>query len=104
MLFIEQNVSNDLPLPFFIEWDEPFEERMKSLRDDGTITLVNEKLIISSCEFVANNPEKRIEEWGNLLNITPLKNSIKLPNTNLLFINRTNKRERLVNVHITENK
>lgn len=104
MLFIEQNVSNDLPLPFFIEWDEPFEERMKSLRDDGTITVVNDKLIISSCEFVANNPEKSIEEWGNLLNITPLKNSIKLPNTNLLFINRTNKRERLVNVHITENK
>lgn len=104
MLFIKQNVANELPLPFFIEWQEPFEERMKSLRDDGTITSVNDKLIISSCEFAANNPEKRVEQWGNLLNLTPLENSLKLPNTDLFFISRINNRERLVNVQITEIK
>ena len=104
MLFIKQNVSNELPWPFFIEWQEPFEERMQSLRDDGTFTSINDKLIISSCEFAANNPQKSIEQWGKLLNLTPNENSLKLPNTDLLFINTIINRERLVNVQITETK
>jgi hypothetical protein len=104
MLFIEQEVSDELPLPFFIEWEEPFEERMKSLREDGTITSENDSLIISICEFAVDNPEKRAEEWGQLLNLTPTENSLKLPNTELLFHKRSHDIERLVNVQITEYK
>lgn len=102
MLFIEQDVSEELPLPFFIEWEEPFEERMKSLREDGTITSINDKLSILSCELAVGNPEKRVNEWSNLLNLPSTKSSLKLSNTELIFTKSTNKRERLVNVQITE--
>lgn len=102
MLFIEQDVSEELPLPFFIEWEEPFEERMKNLREDGTVTSVNDKLSILSCEFAVANPEKSMIEWSNLLNLPWAENSLKLSNTELIFIKSTNKRERLVNVQITE--
>jgi hypothetical protein len=102
MLFIEQDVSEELPLPFFIEWEEPFEERMKSLREDGSITSINDNLSISLCEFAVTNPEKRVNEWSHLLNLPCTENSLKLSNTELIFIKSSNKRERLVNVQITE--
>jgi hypothetical protein len=104
MLFIQQDVSNELPYPFFIEWEEPFEERMKSLREDGTISSENDRLIISICEFAVDNPEKRVEEWGHLLNLTPTENALKLPNTELLFRKRSHDIERLVNVQMTDSK
>lgn len=104
MLFIQQDVSNELPYPFFIEWEEPFEERMKSLREEGTITSENDHLIISICEFAVSNPKKSIKEWGNLLNLPPTDNALKLPNTELLFHKRPDDMERLVNVQITEDK
>jgi hypothetical protein len=102
MLFIKQKVSEELPWPFFIEWDEPFEERMQSLREDGTITSENDKLNISTCEFATHYPEKKVEEWGNLLNLPPSENSLKLPNTELLFHKSSQNIERLVNVQVIE--
>jgi hypothetical protein len=104
MLFIEQEVSDELPYPFFIEWEEPFEERMKSLKEEGTISSENDKLIISICEFAVSNPKKSVEEWGHLLNIPPTENALKLPNTELLFHKRPDDMERLVSVQITEDK
>ena len=102
MLFIKQDVSEELPLPFFIEWEESFEERMKSLREEGTITSVNDNLSISLCEFAVTNPEKRVNEWSHLLNLPCTENSLKLSNTELIFIKSSNMRERLVNVQIKE--
>ncbi|MDX1805752.1 MAG: VOC family protein [Paenisporosarcina sp.] len=104
MLFIQQDVSNELPYPFFIEWEEPFEERMKSLREEGTITSENDKLVISICEFAVSNPKKSVEEWGHLLNLSPTENALKLPNTELIFHENPDDMERLVNVQITEDK
>ena len=42
MLFVDQPVSNELPYPFFIEWEEAEEKRFAKLREDGTISSDNE--------------------------------------------------------------
>ena len=39
MLFVDQPVSNELPYPFFIEWEDPEETRFAKLREEGTILL-----------------------------------------------------------------
>ncbi|MBO1913185.1 VOC family protein, partial [Microvirga sp. 3-52] len=44
MLFINQQPSANLPLPFFIEWEKGDEARLTELREDGTILPDNEKL------------------------------------------------------------
>lgn len=100
MLFIDQRVSNELPFPFFIQWDEPFEIRMRRLREDGTITPENENLDLARCDFAVKDPEKIAKHWGELLNITPSENLIRLPNTELYFLKSTQINERLSHVHV----
>jgi hypothetical protein len=77
---------------------------MKSLKEEGTITSENDKLVISICEFGVTNLKKSVEEWGHLLNLPPTENSLKLTNTELLFHKRPDDVERLVNVKIIEDK
>lgn len=100
MLFINQEVSNELPFPFFIEWEEPFEERMQSLREDGTLKVFNENLEISQCEFAVKNPEHYVKMWGNLLNVSPDGHSIHLANTKLVFLKNNHEKERLAHVEL----
>ncbi|WP_019413287.1 VOC family protein [Paenisporosarcina sp. TG20] len=103
MLFINQEVSNELPYPFFIQWEETFEERMQSLREDGTITSVNDNLAISRCDFAVYDSQKKLEEWSEILKVSPSNNSLKLPNTELLFLESKAVKERLVSIHTTKN-
>jgi len=102
MLFIEQKVSEELPYPFFIEWDEPFDMRMKRLRQDGTLKPYNEKLQISKCEFAVQDPDHDVREWGKLLNAAISEHTIGLVNTELVFKKVNHGKERLVNVEILE--
>ncbi|QUW23794.1 VOC family protein [Sporosarcina sp. Marseille-Q4063] len=102
MLFVDQQPSANLPLPFFIEWEKDDEERFNELREDGTILPDNEKLIITECIFTVNDPEKAAEEWSSLLSTTHSENTIALPNADLKFIGKEQKvkEERLAEVVI----
>lgn len=104
MLFIDQEVSSDLPNPFFIQWEEPLEMRMKSLKEEGTITLENQKLSIARCDFTVRDPEKVVEKWSEFLNLIPLGNTLVLPNTELHFIKSSDKLERLRNVYVEKSE
>ncbi len=86
MLFIEQELSSNLPLPFFIEWDESEEERSASLYADGTMSVNNEKLKITECHFSVSSPKEEVVKWAALLSLEVSdENTIKLPNTLLKF-------------------
>ena len=103
MLFVEQELSSKLPLPFFIEWEEKEEERFLGLRKDGTITPDNEKLAITECHFSVSVPEEEVAKWATLLSVEISdKNKIKLPNTMLKFMEKgfRNGNERLTDVVI----
>lgn len=104
MLFIDQEVSENLPYPFFIQWEETLEMRMKSLKDEGTITLENEKLSITKCDFEVKSPEKTVEKWSDLLNLTPSRNTLILPNTELHFLKSSKNLERLSNVNVEKSE
>ena len=89
MLFVDQELSSKLPLPFFIEWAEEEEERFTGLRKDGTITPDNERLAITECHFSVSQPAKEVARWATLLSAEVSdKNTIKLPNILLKFIRK----------------
>ena len=67
MLFVDQPVSNELPYPFFIEWETPEEIRFAQLREEGTLTEANEELEISECVFAVEDPLRDTGEWAVLL-------------------------------------
>ena len=67
MLFVDQPVSNELPYPFFIEWETPEEIRFAQLRAEGTLTEANEELEISECVFAVEDPLRDTGEWAVLL-------------------------------------
>lgn len=86
MLFIDQELSSKLPLPFFIEWEESEEERSAELIADGTMSGNNEKLEITECHFSVSCPKKEVAKWATLLSIEVSdEDTIKLPNTLLKF-------------------
>ena len=103
MLFVDQEPSSKLPLPFFIEWEEGEEERFTALRKDGTITPDNENLAITECLFSVNDPTEEVTKWATLLSVEVSdENTIKLPNTLLRFMRNesVNRNERLTDVVI----
>ena len=100
MLFVNQQPSSELPLPFFIEWEKGDEDRFNELREDGTILPDNDKLAITECIFSLKDPAKALAEWSSLLSTTSSENIIALPNVDLKFIEKelAVKEERLVEV------
>jgi hypothetical protein len=102
MLFIKQEVTDRLPYPFFIEWEEPFNVRMQRLRADGTLKPYNESLQITKCEFAVQDPDHDVKEWGKLLNTAISGHTIGLVNTELVFTRAIHGKERLVHVQITK--
>ena len=104
MLFLEQDVSNQLPYPFFIEWQETFEERMQSLREDGTLQEVNERLQIEQCVITVNNPAYRVKEWARILEVNFVEHTIELPNTRIVFRYNDGSKERLSEVEMLKDE
>ena len=100
MLFVNQKPSENLPFPFFIEWEKGETERYNELRTEGTILLDNEKLAITECVLSVKDPVVAINEWAKLLSITPSGNTLKLPNAKLKFVGIESdvNKERLVEV------
>ena len=63
MLFVKEEISDALPTPFFIEWEESDEERYQLLQEDGTINESNLQLNFSACEFHVRNPREIMNKW-----------------------------------------
>lgn len=103
MLFIEQQPSDALPYPFFIEWEVAEAERLESLRADGTILKENEALEVTNCLFTVHDAEKEADEWRQLLGIEKTENTvIQLANCTLQFSKSAQEdcKERLIDVSI----
>lgn len=103
MLFIQQEPSNALPYPFFIEWQQDEETRYSELRNDGTILPDNEKLVVTDCFLSVENPEEITENWASLLGVDIIESTIlALSNCKLKFIKKAERetKERLIDVSI----
>lgn len=102
MLFIREEVSDQLPMPFFIEWQETDEDRYELLKKDGTIVESNLQLSIESCEFHVKKPREIIKKWEKYLNVEQYDDqTLLLPNTKLVFKQlEDGTKERLIRVQI----
>lgn len=90
MLFIEETVSNQLPSPFFIEWQENETNRLENLRKSGVLKLENEKLELEKCVFGVHDVAASTEKWEKLLG-----GSLKLENCQIEFRLTEREKERL---------
>ena len=101
MFFVNQPVSNELPYPFFIEWEDTDETRFAKLREVGTFTSDNDQLRITECVFSVNDPLRETAEWAILLSQkVGNANNIVLPNVLLKFVAQVSGKERLTDVVI----
>lgn len=101
MLFVDQPVSNELPYPFFIEWEEADHVRFDNLRADGTLSRDNEALEIKECIFGVEDPLRDTGEWAILLSQkVGDNNDISLQNVKLRFIEQDDGKDRLKDVII----
>ena len=102
MLFVNEEISNALPFPFFIEWEESDEDRYHSLQEDGTINNSNLELSITACEFRVRNPREVMNKWKSYFQLIEHdEQTLLLENTRLIFkqsISET--KERLVSIEI----
>jgi len=101
MLFVKQPVSDELPYPFFIEWEEAEEIRLAQLREDGALIEENEGLEIRECIFSVEDPLRDTGEWAVLLSQkVGDSNDIELENVRLRFVQRDGRKDRLKDVVI----
>lgn len=101
MLFVNQHVSNELPYPFFIEWEDAEDIRFAELREDGAISTANEQLEIKGCVFSVEDPLRETAEWAILLSQkVGDADDIALPNVLLKFVEHEGEKDRLTDVVI----
>ena len=93
MLFVDQPVSNELPYPFFIEWEERKKHVMQSYVKMERFTPDNEKLEITECIFSVDDPLRETAEWAILLSQkVGNADDIVLPNVVLKFVDMMGER------------
>ncbi len=100
MLFIEQRIGDDLPYPFFIQWEQPLAVRYQNLKATGMVQEENEDLIIERCLFNVRNTDQKITQWSRLLSLPVNGNTLKLPNTTFVFQASNEQKERLHNIEL----
>ncbi|WP_277584778.1 VOC family protein [Psychrobacillus antarcticus] len=102
MLFVKEEISDALPLPFFIEWEESDEDKYRLLQEDGTIEKSNLELSITACEFQVRNPREVMNKWKSYFQLIEHdEQTLLLENTRLIFKQSTNNaKERLASIDI----
>ena len=101
MLFVDQPISNELPYPFFIEWEDADEIRFAKLREDGTLSATNEQLEITECIFNVGDPSREAAKWALLLSRKiGNANEIAMQNVALRFVAHIGDKDRLTDVVI----
>lgn len=93
MLFLTEKISDQLPAPFFIEWEETDEMRYESLRKRQAIQSANEKLELDTLIFGVHDSEESRSKWARILG-----GSLALPNCRIEFEEITGQKERLQKV------
>src|SRR5699024_10686448 len=103
MLFVYKDSIDDLPYPFFIEWEESEEERLLRLEEIGFITESNKHIRIKECNLATNNPKEEAKKWGELLERMVIEeNKLIFPNIRFEFVEiPENRQARLDAVLIT---
>ena len=103
MLFVKEDISDKLPTPFFIEWEENDEERYRLLAKDGTINASNLVPSIIACEFHVRNPREVMKKWRHYFDIEEQdEQTLSLLNTKLIFKQLENgMKERLTTIYIS---
>ena len=104
MLFIEQDVSNKLPYPFFIEWEESEAQRQTRLERTGARTEIHKRQQISECVFHVEDPLRETGEWAVLLSQkVGDSNDIRIGDVVLRFIEKQVTAQRLAEIHFVSN-
>ncbi|PID06146.1 MULTISPECIES: VOC family protein [unclassified Sporosarcina] len=104
MLFIEQTVSNELPYPFFIEWEEPESQRKARLAKTGARTTFHPQRKVSECVFHVEEPLQEAGEWAVLLSQkVGDAHDIRIGDMVLHFIEKSETVQRLAEVHFISN-
>ncbi|MDW0110099.1 VOC family protein [Sporosarcina aquimarina] len=99
MLFIEEQNNNDLPCPFFIEWEEDEISRRETLRKDGSITEQSEAECIQECVLVTENLKETVAKWSTILNVeVEDSNSLLLNGVRFRFETDLDERNRMLAV------
>lgn len=100
MLFLEQSNPEELPFPFFIEWEEEDQRRLEELRREGIMLASNEATMVRKCIFRTTDPAKTASAWSQLLAAKIIgDNQVSLQNAVLQFDALDGiKRERLSDV------
>ncbi|WP_194841558.1 VOC family protein [Sporosarcina obsidiansis] len=104
MLFIEQSSTDELPYPFFIEWDESEAQRFARLDEQGTRTVVHKKRSIIECIFFVEDPLRETGEWAVLLSQkVGDANDIRIGDVVFRFVEKQGVPERLGDVRFSDN-
>lgn len=97
MLFIKEAVSDELPSPFFIEWEESDAVRYEKLEKSGAIQASNKTMEIEKCVFDVRQPEKVKAKWLEILD-----GNLQLANCRIEFRKTDRPQERLEEVHFVD--
>ncbi|WP_301108550.1 VOC family protein [Sporosarcina sp.] len=104
MLFVEQQITSDLPYPFFIEWEETEAQRFKRLQEQGAYTAVHRNHKITECVFHVDDPLRDTAEWAILLSQkVGDHNDIQIEDTLFQFVEKPGEPERLAAVRLANN-
>lgn len=102
MLFIEQDISNELPYPFFIEWQESETERHSRLEKSGARTELHRQQKVSECVFHVEDPLRETGEWAVLLSQkVGDSNDIRIGDIVFRFVEKQQTVQRLAEVHFS---
>lgn len=101
MLFVEQEITSELPYPFFIEWEETESQRLVRLQEQGARTSAHK---ITECIFHVDDPLRDTAEWAILLSQKVGDHSdIQIGDTVFQFVEKLGEPERLAAVHLATN-
>ncbi|MFC7366193.1 MULTISPECIES: VOC family protein [Bhargavaea] len=101
LLFIDEEIGDDLPKPFFIDWGMEDDVRMKQLLSSGTMPEENLASRITEAVFLVREPEATAGRWAEMLGLgKPAGNRLVLENAELVF-KRGKEPERLADVILT---
>jgi hypothetical protein len=90
MLFLEEEISNRLPSPFFIEWQEDDRTRMENLRKNRALQPGGEAMELEKCVFGVRDIAACTEKWQKLLG-----GELELENCRIEFRLTDREKERL---------
>ena len=100
MLFVKEEPSNELPLPFFIEWEQSQQDKYADLEALKQLPPNVEELKVKRLVMGTTHPIETAKKWAHLLGVQSDENKLHLENTTIEFI-ETKGPHRLVRVDIT---